>query len=144
LRLISFVFVSGQLESMPTLGIGLPALDVASAFPQATAASIFPEAGTSYTLNPAVSVPVGRVTSSSKNSVYRFPPFFCHLRFHLEICKSMSLFMPTMSNRIEYFRHERINSVRLFWAGRSVIARGYRTSKACSWCNGETCCTCYD
>ncbi|KAG0627069.1 hypothetical protein M758_2G171500 [Ceratodon purpureus] len=37
-----------QLESMPTLGIGLPALDVASAFPQATAASTFPESVSDY------------------------------------------------------------------------------------------------
>jgi acyl-CoA oxidase len=33
---------SSQLESVPTLGIGLPALDVQTAFPQATPASIFP------------------------------------------------------------------------------------------------------
>ena len=31
---------------MPTLGIGLPALDVGSAFPQATPAAIFPPSGT--------------------------------------------------------------------------------------------------
>jgi len=37
-----------QLESMPTLGIGLPALDVGSAFPQATPAAIFPPSVSDY------------------------------------------------------------------------------------------------
>jgi acyl-CoA oxidase len=39
---------SCQLESVPTLGIGLPALDVRSAFPQATPASIFPASVSDY------------------------------------------------------------------------------------------------
>jgi len=45
--LMLFVFLSGQLESMPTLGLGLPSLDIASAFPQATPASTFPQSGKS-------------------------------------------------------------------------------------------------
>jgi hypothetical protein len=36
---------SGKLDFMPTLGIGQPALDLATAFPQATPASIFPPSG---------------------------------------------------------------------------------------------------
>ncbi len=36
---------TGKLDFMPTLGIGQPALDLATAFPQATPASIFPPSG---------------------------------------------------------------------------------------------------
>jgi hypothetical protein len=40
---ICFVgWLTGQLEFMATLGIGQPALELATAFPQATPASIFP------------------------------------------------------------------------------------------------------
>jgi hypothetical protein len=38
----------GQLEFMATLGIGQPALELATAFPQATPASIFPPAVSDY------------------------------------------------------------------------------------------------
>lgn len=37
--------MTAQLESVPTLAIGLPSLDVRSAFPQATPASEFPPSG---------------------------------------------------------------------------------------------------
>jgi hypothetical protein len=39
---------SGKLDFMPTLGIGQPALDLATAFPQATPASIFPPSVSDY------------------------------------------------------------------------------------------------
>jgi acyl-CoA oxidase len=39
---------TGKLDFMPTLGIGQPALDLATAFPQATPASIFPPSVSDY------------------------------------------------------------------------------------------------
>jgi hypothetical protein len=49
---ICFVgWLTGQLEFMATLGIGQPALELATAFPQATPASIFPPSGDTFCSN---------------------------------------------------------------------------------------------
>lgn len=44
---LSFFAVKGSrgIEGMPTLGVGLPALEIEKAFPQATPATSFPPSG---------------------------------------------------------------------------------------------------